>query len=103
LTATFSSIQSVIFQPRCVSCHNGTTQTPDLRAAAAYNSLVNARSAQRNLMLVAPGSPETSYLCHKLEGRSGISGSRMPLGGPFLTTADADVMRSWIQAGALNN
>lgn len=103
LTATFSSIQSVVFQQRCVSCHNGAVQTPDLRAGAAYASLVNAPSTETNLLRVAPGDPEASYLIHKLEGRAGIVGDRMPLGGPFLSSADIAVIRSWIQAGAPNN
>jgi len=54
-------------------------------------------------MLVAPGDPEASYLIHKLEGRAGIAGDRMPQGGPFLSSADIAVIRSWIQAGAPNN
>jgi len=102
LTATFSSIQSVVLQPRCASHHNGG-QSPDLRAGSAYASLVNVRSTQSNLMLVAPGDPEASYLIHKLEGRAGIAGDRMPQGGPFLSSADIAVIRSWIQAGAPNN
>ena len=102
LTATFSSIQSVVLQPRCSSHHNGG-QAPDLRAGSAYASLVNVSSTQSNLMLVSPGDPEASYLIHKLEGRAGIAGSRMPQGGPFLSSADIAVIRSWIQAGAPNN
>jgi hypothetical protein len=102
LTATFSSIQSLVFEPRCASHHNGS-QSPDLRAGSAYASLVNIRSRGSSLMLVAPGDPEASYLIHKLEGRAGIAGARMPQGGPFLSSADIAVIRSWIQAGAPNN
>jgi len=102
LTATFSSIQTVVFQQRCVSCHNGG-QAPDLRAGAAYANLVNAPSAETAMLRVAPGDPEASYLIHKLEGRAGIVGDRMPRGGPFLSSADIAVIRSWIQAGAPNN
>ena len=40
---------------------------------------------------------------HKLEGRAGIAGERMPLGGPYLSSADIDVIRAWIQSGASNN
>ena len=52
---------------------------------------------------MAPGDPDASYLIHKLEGRAGITGDRMPQGGPFLSSADIAVIRSWIQAGAQNN
>ena len=50
-----------------------------------------------------PGDANGSYLIHKLEGRSDIVGSRMPLGGPFLAQADIDVIRTWIAQGAPNN
>ncbi len=49
-------------------------------------------------MLVAPGGPEASDLVHELDGRFGISGARMPLGWPFLPSADIRVIRSWTQA-----
>jgi hypothetical protein len=52
---------------------------------------------------VAPGSAETSYLIHKLDGRSDIAGLRMPQGGPFLSTGDVQVIRTWIDQGAQNN
>ena len=104
LSATFSSIQSLIFEPQCVRCH-GTVQNAglDLRAAAGFANLVNTPSTQTALLRVTPGDPEASYLIHKLEGRSGIVGSRMPQGGPFLSAEQIDVIRSWITAGAANN
>jgi hypothetical protein len=39
----------------------------------------------------------------KLEGTAGITGSRMPLGGPFFDAAAISRMRAWISAGAPNN
>jgi hypothetical protein len=54
-------------------------------------------------MRVAPGDPETSYLVHKLDGRSSIVGSRMPQGGPFLSTTEINAVRAWVTAGAPNN
>ena len=51
----------------------------------------------------APGDPDNSYLVHKIEGVASISGQRMPLGGPFLTQSDIDLVRAWIAQGALNN
>jgi hypothetical protein len=54
-------------------------------------------------MRVKPGDPANSYVIHKLEGSAGITGSRMPLGGPFLDAATIDEVRSWIAAGAAND
>ncbi len=104
LSATFSSIQSQIFVPRCVSCHGTVANAGlDLRAATGFANLVNAASTETDLLRVAPGDPENSYLIHKLEGRSSIVGSQMPRGGPFLSAEEIDVIRSWVAAGATNN
>lgn len=104
LNATFSSIQSQIFTPRCIACHGTVTNGGlDLSASVAFTNLVNTGSSQTSLLRVAPGDPDSSYLIHKLEGRAGIIGNRMPQGGPFLAAAELDTIKAWITAGALNN
>jgi hypothetical protein len=100
-----------VFSPRCAGCHNGS-QPPggalpgslDLRAGSSFASLVAVPSLEQpTLARVAPGAPDSSYLIHKLEGAPGISGARMPFGGPFLDQAIIDEVKSWIAAGAPNN
>jgi hypothetical protein len=112
LTPSFTSIQRDILsasdsagRPACVSCHNGNPFVPgNFGAATAYSALVGARSFQRPaLQRVTPGNPEASYLLHKLEGRAGIAGGRMPLNGPYLTEGQIRVVRRWIELGALND
>jgi hypothetical protein len=106
LQPTFTSIRTNVLSVRCVACHSGSgaPEGLNLEANVAYLNLVNARSAQRPALLrVAPGSAETSYLIHKLDGRSDIAGLRMPQGGPFLSTGDIQVIRTWIDQGAQNN
>jgi hypothetical protein len=39
----------------------------------------------------------------KLIGDPSIAGSRMPLGGPFLSAETIAMLRGWIEAGAPNN
>jgi hypothetical protein len=115
LTPTFSSIQSDIFsttdaagRTACTNCHNSNGRVPagglDL-ASGAHGRLVGVASGQRPTMpRVTPGDPENSYLIHKLEGRPGIIGGRMPRGtGPFLTDGQMLVIRRWIELGAQNN
>jgi hypothetical protein len=117
LQPTFSSIQRNIFtmtdsagRPACTNCH--TTQGGrippagmDLGSPSAHGQLVNVRSNVRpDAIRVIPGDPENSYLIHKLEGRPGITGLRMPRSGPpYLTDGQILVIKSWIQRGALNN
>jgi mono/diheme cytochrome c family protein len=110
-SVTLSQLQAEVFTPRCSGCHDGSAPptgalpgSMDLRAGNTHASLVDVASQQQPALLrVAPGDPEGSYLVHKLEGRAGIGGSRMPLGGPFLDAATLDAVRAWIEAGAAND
>jgi hypothetical protein len=51
------------------------------------------------LKRVLAGDPNNSYVIHKVEGTQTV-GSRMPLGGPFLSQTESNQIRAWIQAGA---
>ena len=116
LEPTFSSIQLNIFETTdsagralCVGCHTDQGRTPsgglNLRHEAAYAALVSVNSGQRpGVLRVAPGNPDNSYLVHKLEGHSTITGQRMPrTGGPFLTDGQMTIIRRWIELGAPND
>ena len=105
LLPQLSSIQTIIFDASCIGHHgdHATEAGLDLTAGNAYSNLVNVPSVQVALNRVSPGNAENSYLIHKLDGRSGIVGDRMPTNGPFLTTAQIDVIEQWINDGARNN
>ena len=105
LLPQLSSIQRIIFTPSCAGHHgdHATEAGLDLTSGNAYSNLVNVASVQVALNRVTPGNAESSYLIHKLDGRSGIVGDRMPTNGPFLTTAQIDVIEQWINDGARNN
>ena len=102
LTHTLSSIQSFVFNPSCVAHHGEDAAEAGLNLAEghSFDNLVNVRSTQVALDLVRPGDAENSYLVHKLDGRAGIVGERMPVGGPFLTATEIDVIKEWINEGA---
>jgi uncharacterized protein (TIGR03118 family) len=107
-TVTLSQLQTAIFTPRCSGCHSGFgTSLPgvqNLTAGNTFTSVVNVPSIEQpSLKRVAPGDPDHSYLVQKIEGAAGISGARMPFGGPFLTQAEIDQVRAWVAQGALNN
>ena len=114
LTPTFSSIQRDIFEARdaagraaCTECHNPTLARfngLDLSSGVAHANLVNVPSRKPGAIRVVPGDPENSYLIHKLEGRAGILGERMPrTSGPFLTPGQMAIIRRWIALGAPND
>lgn len=115
LEPTFASIQREIFETTdsagrlgCVNCHTSVGRNPaggmNLLREVAYDQIVNVRSAQRpDLMRVQPGNPEASYLLHKVEGRVGISGRRMPSTPPYLSEGQTLILRRWIEIGAPRN
>jgi hypothetical protein len=116
LEPTFSSIQREIFdrtdpsgRTACIQCHTSVGRVPpaglDLTSAVSHARLVGVASTQRPaLQRVNPGNPDSSYLIHKLEGRSDIVGARMPRGtGPFLSEGQILVIKRWISLGARND
>jgi hypothetical protein len=111
-TATFSEIYSQIFpqqtKGQCSFCHglppneksNGLLSTGGDRGAA-YQALVNQTSTSAKCggkSYVIPGRPDESLLLLKLTTPG--CGDRMPLGGDPLTSAQLEMVRSWIAAGA---
>lgn len=114
LTVSFASIQRDILsapdasgRPGCTSCHSDALArfNGGLNLQTnPYGNLVGAVSfSKRGATRVIPGDPDGSYLIQKLEGRGGIVGARMPLGGPYLTPGQISVIRRWIELGAQNN
>ena len=105
LQPTLSSIQSVVFDASCIGHHgdHATEAGLDLTAGQSYSNLVNVPSTQVALDLVTPNDAENSYLIHKLDGRAGMVGDLMPVGAAALSTAQIDVIKQWINAGAQNN
>ena len=104
LTPTLSSIQALVFDPRCVEHHgdHAVEAGLDLSEGMAHAALVNVPSTQAALDLVEPGDAENSYLVHKIEGRPGIARDPMPPRGDPLTEEEIAAIRDWINAGALN-
>lgn len=100
--ATFERVQG-LFDVSCASsgCHGGQEWSawPDLRAGNAYDNIVGVESSQV-IPLVAPGQPDSSYLYLKLLPDTGISGDRMPLGGPYLEPSTLETVYTWIERGA---
>jgi len=103
LTPSFDFIQTTVFKPICNGCHSGDNPPRGLLLGEdeTYALLVNQPSGGLpNVLRVAPGDPDNSYLIQKLEGASGIVGSQMPLNEPPLSQAVIDNIREWIALGA---
>ncbi len=106
-TATFTRVKNEILSPTCaaIGCHGrvGVQQDLQLTSDQAYANIVGHPSVESpSLSRVAPGDPSNSYLYRKIVG-SGITGDRMPQGGPYLTTEQIKLVRDWIRRGAPND
>jgi hypothetical protein len=106
-TATFTRVQTEIFTPTCaaIGCHDrlGRQQDQQLTAGVAYSQTVGRPSVEMpQLLRIAPGDPANSYLYRKITG-AGITGDRMPQGGPYLMDAQIKLVRDWIRRGAPND
>jgi hypothetical protein len=105
---TLDDIQASVFTPTCATstCHSAGAQAAGLSLANAdtsYLELVGQfsnQNGQSNVMLVAPGDPDASYLVRKIQNTAGISGGPMPP-GVALPQTDIDDIRQWISDGAL--
>jgi hypothetical protein len=107
--STFAAIQEVIFERgNCTNgmCHGDAAMGGlDLRAAVAYENLVEVKAANSSWFRVMPGEPDESFLYNKLRaatepGSVEIEGSPMPSGAPALSPEHLEAMRKWIEAGA---
>jgi hypothetical protein len=109
VATTLTQLQTTIFTPKCSGCHTGggasLPSSMNLTSAAnSFAALVGvASSEQGTLKRVAVNDAANSYLVQKIEGAATITGSRMPLGGAALDQPTIDTVKSWINAGALNN
>lgn len=91
---------------RCLSCH--TTEEPEaklvLEPGAGYDEMVGRASTQvPELLIVAPGDPEASYLWRKLihEVEIGRGMPRTVVGSIKLPDDEIELYRRWILDGAL--
>lgn len=100
---TFDTDVWPILEGRCAlsGCHLALApMMPD--SAGAYANLVGVQSPAAMIPQVDPGSPDGSYLWHKVSGTQSLAGGgggTMPSGGA-LCVGEFQTIYSWILAGA---
>jgi hypothetical protein len=106
-SATFTRVQAEVFTPSCAlsGCHAGPAPANgmDLSAGRAYGQIVGVAAVGSTRVRVAPGDVSASYLASKIRGDATITGSRMPLGGPYLSSDREQLVLDWIRRGAPND
>ena len=102
---SFANEIQPIFTPKCASagCHKGGTPAGNLNLEAgnSYTNLVNVPANYGTAILVVPSVAGSSVLWHKVAD-TGIYGGVMPMAGP-LQSFEQDLIKKWINEGALNN
>lgn len=83
-----NDIRPLLTSYGCSGCHPGNGN---------YSVATHATIITR----VTAGNGNGSHLVQKLRGTA--SGSRMPVGGPFMSNAEIQKFVDWIDQGALNN
>lgn len=98
----FSEKVQPLFQANCnVQCHVPDGFNGELFLGEDYGqeTIVSVPSSEAPLNLVEPGSPQDSYLWHKLNDTHlevGGSGFPMPYGNPPLPQEDLEVIEEYI-------
>jgi hypothetical protein len=110
--ATRADVEAILVRSCALGgCHAAASRAGELGlplgGGAWVDELVNRPSLENpELLLVAPGRPEDSWLMHKITGNycafacdgSLGCGQRMPAGAP-LAQAEIDTIYAWVQAG----
>ena len=106
-TATFTRVQMEVFTPSCAlsGCHAGGSPQAgmDLSAGRSYSQIVGVKATESTRLRIAPADVAGSYLLSKVAGDATITGSRMPLGGPYLSDATQKLLADWVRRGAPND
>jgi len=110
-TVTFAKVYTDIISPICVVCHNPagvgvSVGKLDMSSqATAFSNLVGVAAAGAGCSgmgtRVVAGNAGSSILYQKVTAPT--CGSQMPLNGTPLTPDQADEIKGWISAGAMND
>src|SRR5262245_59266044 len=100
------------FSCAVAACHDAASRSGEMvleegRLFDPVDGIVGVPSQQApGVLRVKPGSSAESYLIHKLQGTQdtvGGEGDQMPQGLPSLADPTLQLIRDWIDQGALDN
>lgn len=103
-TVSFATDLQPIFNSECTLCHmsGGQAAFLPLTDGVSYGNLVSKASTYTaSSKLVVPCDSSNSILYKRISGTS--VGFQMPKGGSALSSSDQNLIKTWIDEGALNN
>lgn len=107
---TFIADMQPLLNARCVSCHSpgGFAQMQgipwDFGGETVFEDLIDQPSIlDSEFTLVVPSNPNSSLLFLKVSSESPPVGAMMPFGGPPLADSEIELIRLWIEQGAVED
>jgi hypothetical protein len=97
---TLSGDVQPIWTANCVGCHSGST-APNLTTGNSRTSTVGVASTCVAGTRIIAGNAASSVLYLRMSGTTTCSGAMPPSGN--LPAATTNIVRDWINNGALNN
>ena len=91
---SFANDIGPLLNRHCVACHGEAIQQSGLRLDSRDAAMKGGDSG----LIIDPGSPDSSALVQRLEGREGLV--RMPPAAP-LSANEIEIFRAWIREGAV--
>jgi hypothetical protein len=88
-----------ILDTYCVGCHGATGGVN----MSTYQNLMSSTGNNWGTDVVIPGNASGSGLIDVLNSNPQFNLSRMPIGGPYLTANEIELISTWINEGALDN
>ena len=98
-TISFASDLKLLLDNNCLRCHGGAS-TESGYSVATYNGVMTSGSRAPNVF-AGNGAGSRLYIATTTSSSRDID--RMPQGGPYLTTQQQDLIKTWIDQGALDN
>lgn len=94
LATDFSQVKPIL-EKACLQCHNAKRNYAGLRIDTKEMAMKGGQHGPA----IVPGDPEMSTLYRTSNLPAGTPGA-MPPGGPQMSAADREILRSWIAEGA---
>jgi hypothetical protein len=93
---TFSGdVKPLLSSHGCTGCHGGS-------GGLTLGTVAGLLAGGNHGPAVIPGNADSSNIVKKISAGPPF-GSRMPLGGPYLSSTEIQVIKDWINAGAKDN
>lgn len=93
----------VFFENTCAAsgaCHQPGAEFPNLTRTGLSDLVIVESNRRPGMQLIEPGSPEDSFLYHKMAGTQGEDGGALMPAGTDTPSPSLGLIQGWIESGA---